>query len=141
MYKIKKSKKIVTKNMPRVRIELTTLRLWDLRAAYCATEALESFSKKTYLLKIMTRFIDFLIFSIILRMQNSIESPGITIWICKHQKTVFFSFFRFFNCRYLLYRLLLLVRCCQMNVNSTSTAICNQNQLQFRVVSVVSYSY
>ena len=25
--------------MPRVRIELTTLRLWDLRAAYCATEA------------------------------------------------------------------------------------------------------
>ena len=25
--------------MLRVRIELTTLRLWDLRAAYCATEA------------------------------------------------------------------------------------------------------
>ena len=29
----------INKNMPRVRIELTTLRLWDLRAAYCATEA------------------------------------------------------------------------------------------------------
>ena len=31
---------INNKNMPRVRIELTTLRLWDLRAAYCATEAM-----------------------------------------------------------------------------------------------------
>jgi hypothetical protein len=28
------------KRMPQVRIELTTLRLWDLRAAYCATEAM-----------------------------------------------------------------------------------------------------
>ncbi len=26
-------------NLPRVRIELTTFRLWDWRAAYCANEA------------------------------------------------------------------------------------------------------
>ena len=29
----------IKKNLPRVRIELTTFRLWDWRAAYCATEA------------------------------------------------------------------------------------------------------
>ena len=33
------SKKKISPFLPRVRIELTTLRLWDLRAAYCAIEA------------------------------------------------------------------------------------------------------
>ena len=29
----------ISKNLPRVRIELTAFRLWDWRAAYCATKA------------------------------------------------------------------------------------------------------
>ena len=36
------------KDLPRVRIELTTLRLWDLRAAYCATEAGDKLVKMSY---------------------------------------------------------------------------------------------
>ena len=32
----------IEKILPRVRIELTTFRLWDWRAAYCAIEALKS---------------------------------------------------------------------------------------------------
>ena len=31
-----------TKHLPRVRLELTTFRLWDWRAAYCANEAVET---------------------------------------------------------------------------------------------------
>ena len=32
---------LILKRMPRVRLELTTFRLWDWRAAYCANEATE----------------------------------------------------------------------------------------------------
>ena len=44
-----KCKKILLKKyeniMPRVRLELTAFRLWDWRAAYCATEAVEVIEK------------------------------------------------------------------------------------------------
>lgn len=44
--------------LPRVRLELTTLGLWDLRAAYCATEACEGELCKywIYILKILIYF-------------------------------------------------------------------------------------
>ena len=32
--------------MPRVRLELTAFRLWDWRAAYCATEAIATVGKE-----------------------------------------------------------------------------------------------
>ena len=35
--------------MPRVRIELTTFRLWDWRAAYCANEAILTLQNWQYL--------------------------------------------------------------------------------------------
>ena len=37
-----RGKKKLKKKLPRVRIELTTFRLWDWRAAYCANEALQT---------------------------------------------------------------------------------------------------
>ena len=33
-------------DLPRVRLELTAFRLWDWRAAYCATEAIEESGRR-----------------------------------------------------------------------------------------------
>lgn len=41
-----REKEIEKKGMPRVRLELTAFRLWDWRAAYCATEAGEGPGKE-----------------------------------------------------------------------------------------------